>query len=336
MPRTARIEYEGAVYHVLARGNERRAIVRDDADRGRFLETLTEVCGKNGWRVHAWVLMTNHYHLLLETPEPNLVTGMRWLQGTWTARFNARHRRSGHLFQGRYKALPVEDDAEYFATLGSYIHLNPARAGLVEPGGLKLENYPWSSYSHYLKKEKPPWLDRAKVLGGLGLADTPRGRLEYKRTLQKRLLELFESEKPWEVDERWKDLRRGWHFGSEAFAAELLERLEGVIGVNGKRESYRGEEIRLHGEREAERLVRDGLERLKLGDARLATLPKGASEKVVLTSMLKRRTSVSNSWIAERLKLGHPANVPRLMRQEREATARSPLGKLSNLLKCED
>ena len=101
MARKARVEFAGAVYHVLDRGDRREPIFKDDADRRRFLETLAEVCQRTGWRVHAYVLMSNHYHFLLETPEANLIAGMRWFQTMWTMRFNARHRLSGHLFQGR-------------------------------------------------------------------------------------------------------------------------------------------------------------------------------------------------------------------------------------------
>ena len=105
MPRKARVEFDGAVYHLLDRGDHQEAIVRGDADRERFVATLGKLCERTGWRVHAFVLMTNHYHLLVETPQANLVAGMRWFQTTYTMRYNRRHRLSGHLFQGRYKAV---------------------------------------------------------------------------------------------------------------------------------------------------------------------------------------------------------------------------------------
>jgi putative transposase len=108
MARSIRIEYPGAFYHVMARGNRRESIYLDYDDRRFFLRTLAEACGMTGWRVHAWVLMGNHYHLLVETPEANLVTGMQWLQNTYTRRFNTRHRLWGRLFGDRYKAVPVE------------------------------------------------------------------------------------------------------------------------------------------------------------------------------------------------------------------------------------
>jgi REP element-mobilizing transposase RayT len=108
MARMIRLEYAGAVYHVMARGNQGRRIYANDADRKLWLDTLAEGCGQTGWRIHAYVLMPNHYHLLAETTEGNLVAGMKWLQSTYTQRYNARHRVFGHLFQGRYKALVVD------------------------------------------------------------------------------------------------------------------------------------------------------------------------------------------------------------------------------------
>jgi putative transposase len=149
MARQVRIEYPGAHYHVMARGDRREPIVEDDADREDFLLTLGRACSKTGWRVHAWVLMTNHYHWLIETPEPNLVQGMKWFQNTFTRRFNVRRKRWGHVFGGRYKAVLLDpDDAGgyYFESLIDYIHLNPARAGIVDPSiGLGLLEYRWSS-----------------------------------------------------------------------------------------------------------------------------------------------------------------------------------------------
>ena len=168
MARKARVEFEGAVYHVLDRGDRREPIFKDDADRRRFLETLAEVCQRTGWRVHAYVLMSNHYHFLLETPEANLVAGMRWFQTTWTMRFNARHRLSGHLFQGRYKSVVVDpQESRYFAVLSNYIHLNPVRARMVTLEQ-RLFDFPWTSYPLYARKAgRPPWFEPRVVLGEL-------------------------------------------------------------------------------------------------------------------------------------------------------------------------
>ena len=136
----------------MSRGNRQQAIFRIDQDREMFLDTLGEACSRTGWQVHAYVLMGNHYHMLLETAEANLVVGMQWLQGTYTKRFNARHREWGHLFQGRYKAIPVEPGGDYFSTLATYIHLNPVRMKGYDFESEKLQHYCWSSYPAYIGK----------------------------------------------------------------------------------------------------------------------------------------------------------------------------------------
>ena len=132
MPRRVRVEFEGALYHIMCRVDRREAIFLDDKDRESFLATLGELCERCGFVVHSYVLLSNHYHLLLETPAGNLVSGMKWFQGTYTARFNARHRLNGHLFAGRYKAVLVErEEPAYGRLVSDYIHLNPARARIV-------------------------------------------------------------------------------------------------------------------------------------------------------------------------------------------------------------
>jgi len=132
MARKLRVEYPWAIYHVMNRGDRREPIFKDDADRERFVETLGEACAKTGWQVHAYVLMPNHFHLVVETPQPNLVVGMKWFLGTYTSRFNRRHKLFGHLFSGRYKSLIVDGSGTgYLKSVGDYVHLNPARAKLV-------------------------------------------------------------------------------------------------------------------------------------------------------------------------------------------------------------
>ena len=153
MARHLRIQYPDAVYHVMGRGNHGKEIFRDDLDRRCFLETLGEACEKTGWRVHAYVLMGNHCHLLVQTPEGNLVAGMKWLQGTYTQRHNGRHKVFGHLFQGRYRAVIVDEaEPNYFQVVSTYIHLNPARAKLIRIGEQRLKRYRWSSYPWYLNR----------------------------------------------------------------------------------------------------------------------------------------------------------------------------------------
>ena len=161
MARSLRVEYPGAYYHVMARGNRREDIFLDDNDRGFFLQAVSEACAQTGWLVHAWVLMSNHYHLCIETPEANLVEGMKWLQNTYTRRFNVRHRAWGRVFGDRYKAVVVEGELpEYYGSLVDYIHLNPVRAGVVSgERGESVLDYPWSS-----------------LAGGYGLAPGASGR----------------------------------------------------------------------------------------------------------------------------------------------------------------
>ena len=129
MARKLRVEYPGAIYHLMNRGDRREPIFQDDPDRRRFLETLTKACTKTEWQVHAYGLMGNHFHLVVETPRSNLVAGMKWLLGTYTSRFNRRHKLFGHLFSGRYKSLIVDGTGTgSLHTVCDYVHLNPVRA----------------------------------------------------------------------------------------------------------------------------------------------------------------------------------------------------------------
>ena len=146
MARKLRVEYPGAVYHVMDRGDRREPIFQDDEDRRRFIRTLGEACGKTGWQVQALCLLPNHFHLVVETPRGNLVAGMKWFLGTYTGRFNRRHKLFGHLFSGRYKALVVDGSGPgYLKMVCDYVHLNPARAKLLAPQQA-LREYRWSSW----------------------------------------------------------------------------------------------------------------------------------------------------------------------------------------------
>ena len=189
MPRQLRIEYPGAIYHVMNRGDRREPIFEDDIDRQRIVTTLGEVCAKTDWQVHAYCLMTNHFHLVVETPEANLVAGMSWFMSTYTARFNRRHKQFGHLFSGRYKALIVDGSGSgYLRTVCDYVHLNPVRAKLLradEP----LHDFAWSSWPEYLKppEQRPRWLRVDRLLGELHIPkDSAAGREELANYLEVR------------------------------------------------------------------------------------------------------------------------------------------------------
>ena len=132
MGRKPRIEYEGAVYHVMNRGDRGGKVFKDRLDFELFLRCTADACERTGWRIHAYALLRNHFHWLLETPEANLVDGMKWFLGAYSQRFNARHGQRGHVFQGRYKAVVIDGrSGDYFETVSTYIHLNPARARLL-------------------------------------------------------------------------------------------------------------------------------------------------------------------------------------------------------------
>jgi REP element-mobilizing transposase RayT len=222
MARPIRVEFANAVYHVTARGNERKAIYRDAADRLRFLETVEEAVTRFAVVVHAYCLMSNHYHLLLQTPRANLSAAAGWLQTTYSVRFNRRHRRSGHLFQGRFKAHLVEEDA-YAMELVKYIHLNPVRPRNKRkpiPAERKgeLRRYRWSSHRAYAgldRKHLPAWLC-LEWLGHFG--HTRRvARTAYGGQIDAMFGQVIRS--PWE------DLRHGLVLGGDA----LWKKVRGLV-----------------------------------------------------------------------------------------------------------
>ena len=300
---------------MMCRGNRQASVFRDGRDNEIFLDTLGEACVRCGWRVHAFVLMGNHYHLLLETPEPNLVTGMQWLQGTYTKRFNVRHKEWGHLFQGRYKALLVDGVGDYFSTVASYIHLNPARIRGFDSEKTKLEEYAWSSYPGYLQTDnRVDWLCVERVLSGAGLTDTPSGRRRYKAMMERRVLEMKQFSEPWKADEAWNRIRRGWCFGDEGFHNEMMRYLDGSL-ESKKRSSFSGEEVRQHDEVEAERIVGLGMQVLGLTDDQLTAQIKGSPEKVALSWLVRRHTCVRNEWIKKRLQMGTATTLSESLRR---------------------
>ncbi len=209
MARPLRIEYPGALYHVTSRGDRRDWIYLDDEDRQGFLGLLGEVVETFNWAVHAYCLMGNHYHLLVETPEANLGRGMRQLNGVYTQRFNRRHARVGHVFQGRYKAILVEKDA-YLLELARYIVLNPVRAGLTEEAG----EWPWSSYRATAGLDpRPQWLS----VDWIRAAFSPRPEAAGA-AYQQFVAEGVGQGGPWE------QLTGQVYLGSEAFVREVAEK----------------------------------------------------------------------------------------------------------------
>ena len=164
MARPLRLEFTGALYHVTSRGDGRDDIYLSDDDRFAWLDTFAHVCKRFNWVCHAYCLMTNHYHLLIETPDANLSNGMRQLNGVYTQNFNRAHQRVGHVFQGRFKAILVEKDS-YLLELARYVVLNPLRAKMVR----RIEQWPWSSFHATCgQAAKPEWLNTDFILSQFG------------------------------------------------------------------------------------------------------------------------------------------------------------------------
>ena len=311
MARKPRIEYNGAVYHVISRGNRGNAVFKTDRDRVSFLETLAETCEKTGWLIHAYVLMPNHYHLLLDTPEPNLVTGMKWCLGTYTQRYNLRNNLNGHVFQGRYKAIVVDtENVGYFTTVSSYIHLNPLRANLIDITNQTLDAFPWSSYPFYLSSlNRPWWLHVERTLGGFGVANDSRGRQWYQAYMQKRVKGFLKSEEQKShMLKEWERIRSGWYYGDESFRDQLLSTMNEKIDAM-KPETYSGKPKQEHHIYAAEQMLEKGLRRLKIQRDALEGMKKSHTSKQVLAWLLRSRTSVSAEWVAKSLYMGHRVNV---------------------------
>lgn len=315
MARKPRVEYEGAIYHVMSRGDRGEKVYSGDDDMKMFLDTLEQACERTGWLIHAFVLMKNHYHLLLETPEPNLLAGMHWLQGTYTCRFNVRHGMKGHLFQGRYKALLVEADRKYFTRVSDYIHLNPVRAHVIDLNSLDVQAYQWSSYPLYLvPSRRPEWLVVERTLDGLGISDTREGRLAFRKYIQRRSEEAICAEKEGRAELEWEEIRSGWAFGSEEFRERITEMMEDAV-AGTKRDSYSGELVRKHNARQATELVDCALREMDLCREDLPLLKKSDQRKKALAWLLKKHTVVKNEWIATHLYMGTPSNISRMIKE---------------------
>ena len=324
MARSLRIEYAGAYYHVIARGNRPEEIFLDEEDRRFFLKAVSKVCAQTGWRVHAWVIMGNHYHLFIETPEANLVEGMKWLQNTYTRRFNLRHRARGRVFGDRYKSVVVEGELpEYYGSLVEYIHLNPARVGIVSGRrGEKVLDYRWSSLAggYALPAAKrPKWLAADVGLERLGYRDTAVGRRKIVKDLNRRALSEGRQSGlvplPDEVDARRSHLRRGWYWGRQEFAEKLRTMMEPRIQSPKSRASLRTPPRVSHGLEEAERLVVEGIKAAGLATKELEGLPGGDPRKVALGKLVRERTVASCGWLAARLKMRSAANVSQTLRK---------------------
>ena len=301
MARPLRLESESGVYHVLNRGNYRVDIFRSDKAKEAFLKCLGEACAKTGWRVHAWCMMSNHYHLAVSTPGANLVDGMRWLQGTFSTRFNRMRNERGHLFQGRYKSLLVDPDGG-LGPLCHYIHLNPVRAKLRPVSGLP--DYRWTSLRWLMDpKSRPGWYQPQPALAHAGeLADTPVGRKKYLNYLA-----WLAEDEPARKAQRFAEMSKGWIIGTTDFAKTMIKENRELVG--------QGRRMAAATKATQEALWQDELtallRKLRRTPAELTKARKSADWKVAIAAAMKARTTATNRWLGEALQMGGLHEVSR-------------------------
>ncbi len=301
MARPPRLEFEDGVYHVLNRGNYRSPIFHSDKTKAAFLGCLDEACERTGWRVHAWSIMSNHYHLAISTPRANLVDGAQWLQGTFATRFNRFRREQGHLFQGRYKSLIVEP-GEGLGPLCHYIHLNPVEAGICPAGALG--TYRWTSMSWLCGAVAPPaWYDPQPAL-------THAGELRWTKAGAEKYLEylgwLAENE-PARKRQRFEAMSKGWIIGTREFTKAVVQEHRELANRGPQLKSELGPA------REAvwQEALELGLRQLGRTVADLHRAGKSTLWKLKLAAELRSRNTVTNRWLGQNLHLGARDEVSR-------------------------
>ena len=305
MARKLRLEFPGACYHVLNRGNYRADLFATEGARRAFEQCLFEACTKSKWLLHAYVLMRNHYHLAIETPEGNLVAGMQWLQATFANKFNRLRGEHGHLFQGRYKSLLVEE-GEALGQVCHYLHLNPVRAGALPVEELAQHRH--SSY-WFLQRKRPTCLSMTTALAEAGgLTDTRAGWRRYQDYLAWQA-----ASGPAGRNQAYASLSRGWALGSKEFKAALVN--DHALAAHTRAwETSGAKEVRAVQWRTA--LIR-GLRALQRSQTEIEATAKSASWKLALAEWMKTTTQATNGWLSENLQMGAPAALSRNLTQYR-------------------
>ena len=293
MPRRLRVQYEDALYHVINRGNYRLPVFGSVGAARSFETTLGEASEMHGWRIHAHVVMRNHFHLALETPQPNLVEGMHWLESTFATRFNRFRSERGHVFQGRYQALVVEDAAALFRVI-NYIHLNPVAAKIVEAG--EVADFRWSSLGRLSRGERPSWMVAEVPLRQLGLEDKRSDWMRYVSYLVALAGDPEEQKR-----QGFDELTSGWAIGTISWKRTLARayshlKLDVGLSAGGVRELN---EVRWCDA--LEKALRD----YGHAESDLALTPPSTPWKIAIASMLRREAAAPYSWIARRLNLGN-------------------------------
>jgi putative transposase len=295
--RKLRIQHEGAIYHVINRGNYRHDVFASSGAAQAFALVIGETCALFHWRLHAYVIMRNHYHLALETPEPNLVEGMHWLQSTFATRFNRLRSERGHLFQGRYQALLIEDGAAVLR-VANYIHLNPVRAGLV--AAEKIADFRWSSLYAFARGHRPKFLVADHVLGELGYADSRSGWKSYVDHLIALAADPVEQRR-----QQFSELSKGWAIGTDGWRKALAKdhaHLALAVGV------ARAELQEIKNARHTAELEQALRDEGKTSED-VASDRKGAPWKIAIAARMRATTGASHAWIAEALRMGSPSSV---------------------------
>jgi putative transposase len=298
MARKPRIEFEGAVYHVFNHGHRRTDLFATAEAAQAFVECLGEAVERMQWRLQAYCLTRNQYHLALATPRGNLANGVHWLQSAFGNRFHRFHAGNGRAFRTRYRAILIEPGAP-LAALVDGIHLRPARAGLVSAD--LLPQFRWSSYRAFLRGGsggRPAWLCSDWLAAHPGLADTPAGWQAYAGRLGG-ILAGGEDDFP--------RLCRGWAHGSETYLRERRE----DFGRRRAAGDWGGAELAASNRREWEARLEAGVLALRRQLSEAPAAPKSAPWKVALAAWLKRHTSATNRWLTERLHMGPPDAVSR-------------------------
>lgn len=325
MSRPLRIEYPGAVYHVQSVGNRNCEIFTDEEDRKIFLETFKEAAARSQWIVYAYALMNNHYHILFRTEKANLVNGMKWLQTTYTVRFNKRHGFSGHVFAGRYQSMIIEaDNAHYFSTIIDYIHLNPARSGVARPQTF-LSGSRWTSLPDWMSEpeNRASWIKPEEGLAVFGCSDSPEGREKYLNHLLGRVeAELMDERALLPVGHVGPGtVQRGWCYGSSAFRQRLINSLDHLTKRHPGSIATVSDDV---GQLLAERIVTRGLRAFGLTEEELLSTPYSHPSKLIIALAVRKSTMVSYAWLAKRLHMGIPRSLGTLLHRAKQMEQDDP------------
>lgn len=294
VPRALRLQFAHAIYHVINRGNYRAPVFASEGSARAFEQCLFEAVALHRLRLHAFVIMSNHYHLAVETPEANLTESMHWLNSTYSNRFNRFRRERGHLFQGRYHAGLVQPGPSLLRVV-NYIHLNPVRAGLTDLAGLP--NYRWSSLQLFLRGPRPEGLCCADWLKELSQLDEAEGWQTYRR-----LLAALAVDPAQQKQEGFESMNRTWAIGEKTWRKEVVASIRdqgaAELPCGPERDAIRSERWR--------QALEAALRRIGRTQVDLKATPKGALWKIALAAELRRTCGANFRWLAGELFLGKP------------------------------